>query len=101
MDALDFPDLALLTPKRSFSVSALQSLTLYNNNFVLSASEWIADRVKQEVPTEQWVQRAAQLCWQRTPTKTELKSFEAYAESYGLTALCRVLLNSNEYLFVD
>jgi hypothetical protein len=101
MDALDFPDLALLTPKRNFSVSALQSLTLYNNHFVLHASGWIADRVKQEVPTEQQVQRAVQLCWQRTPTKTELKSFEDYAELHGLTALCRVLLNSNEYLFID
>ncbi|WP_339741952.1 PSD1 and planctomycete cytochrome C domain-containing protein [uncultured Rubinisphaera sp.] len=101
MEALDFPDLALLTPKRNFSVSALQSLTLYNNNFVLHASGWIADRVKSEVPAEQQVERAVQLCWQREPTRSELKSFEAYSTTHGLRALCRVLLNSNEYLFID
>ncbi len=101
MEAMDFPDLALLTPKRSFSVSALQSLTLYNNSFVLHASGWIADRVKSEVSAEQQVRRAVQLCWQREPTETELLSFETYTATHGLAALCRILLNSNEYLFVD
>jgi mono/diheme cytochrome c family protein len=101
MEALDFPDLALLTPQRSFSVSALQSLTLYNNDFVLCASGWLADRVKREAPAEQRVRRAVEVCWQRAPTMTELDAFERYTESHSLEALCRVLLNSNEYLFVD
>ncbi|WDI41534.1 PSD1 and planctomycete cytochrome C domain-containing protein [Bremerella sp. P1] len=101
MESLDFPDLGLLTPKRNFSVSALQSLTLYNNDFILHASTWIADRVKREMPEDQQIRRAVELCWQRAPTVTEEKAFQSYAQSHGLEALCRVLLNSNEYLFVD
>ena len=100
-DFLDFPDLALLAPKRGFSVSALQSLALYNNDFVLHAAGWLANRVENEVPESQRVSRVVQLCWQRDPTEAERTAFEAHARTHGLPALCRVLLNSNEFLFVD
>ena len=101
MDALDFPDLALLSPRRGFSVSALQSLSLYNNDFVLHASTWLAERAARDAPGEEAVPRAVRLCWQRGPTAEELAAFREYAEAHGLAALCRVLLNSNEFLFVD
>lgn len=42
MEAMDFPDLGLLAPTRGFSASSLQSLTLYNNDFVLHFSQVIA-----------------------------------------------------------
>ncbi|MEM1296222.1 MAG: DUF1553 domain-containing protein, partial [Verrucomicrobiota bacterium] len=101
MEALDFPDLALLTPKRGFSVSALQSLSLYNNDFVLHASDWLADRLERECAKSEQVGQAVWLCWQREALTSELAMFQAYSESHGLAALCRVLLNSNELLFVD
>lgn len=101
MEALDFPDAALLTPNRGASVSALQSLALYNNDFVLSAATWFADRVRRETAPDDWINRAVQLCWQRDPTDSERKKFESYTNQHGLPALCRVLLNSNELLFVD
>ena len=102
MDTLDFPDMALLSPKRGFSVSALQSLSLYNNDFVLHAAEWIASRLEREATTEkEQIRRAVQLCWQRDPAASEMSTFDAYAQTHGLAALCRVLLNSNEFLFVD
>ena len=41
MEALDFPDLGILAPKRGQSLSALQSLAIFNNNFMLHGSEWI------------------------------------------------------------
>ena len=100
MESLDFPDLGLLTPKRGFSVSALQSLALYNNDFVLHASEWLASRIQEESP-EKKVARAVELCWQRQPTPAEDAVLATFAEQHGLAALCRVLLNSNEFLFVD
>ena len=37
----------------------------------------------------------------REPTADELRDFTAYAQQNGLAALCRVLLNSNEFLFVN
>ena len=37
----------------------------------------------------------------REPTADELPGFTAYAQKNGLTALCRVLINCNEFLFVN
>jgi hypothetical protein len=37
----------------------------------------------------------------REPTEDELPGFIAYAQKNGLAALCRVLINSNEFLFVN
>jgi len=102
MEALDFPDLGLLVPKRQVSVSALQSLALFNNEFVLHASEWLASRLQQEHqhPADQ-IRRAIELVWLRDPSRTEQQALEQYVNTHGLAALCRVLFNSNEFLFID
>lgn len=102
MEALDFPDLGLLSPTRGFSASALQSLSLYNNDFVLNESETLARRVEGEANTvEQQALRAVQLAWLREIDAVECVEFVEFAKANGLAALCRVLLNSNEFLFVD
>lgn len=94
MDALDFPDLGMLAPARGFSASALQSLALYNNRFVLHFSGELG---KQLTTPEEAVRRVLL----REPTAEEKTNFIAFAQKNGLAALCRVLLNSNEFLFVD
>ena len=94
MDTLDFPDLGLLAPSRSFSASSLQSLALYNNSFVLHFSSELAKQIT--TPTD-----AIRRILLREPTANELRDFTAYAQKNGLAALCRVLLNSNEFLFVN
>jgi hypothetical protein len=102
MEALDFPDLGLLAPKRGFSVSALQSLAVFNNDFVLHGSEWLAQRVESEGgDLEAHVQRAVRLVWLRPPSASEHVGFSNYARKHGLSAFCRVLLNSNEFLFIE
>ncbi|MHC4874915.1 MAG: PSD1 and planctomycete cytochrome C domain-containing protein [Planctomycetota bacterium] len=102
MEAMDFPDLGLLPPQRGFSVSALQSLTMFNNDFVLHGSQWIAQQIEQEQPDlDTQVARAVELAWLRQPGDEELAGFVNYAKQHGLAAFCRVLLNSNEFLFVD
>ena len=103
MEALDFPDLGLLSPRRGFSVSALQSLVLYNNDFVLHASEWLAARLETEKKNnpEEQVRLALNLTCFREPSAEELREFIGYVNDHGLAAFCRVLLNSNEFLFVD
>jgi len=94
MDTLDFPDLGLLAPSRGFSASSLQSLALYNNSFVLHFSSELAKQIT--TPSD-----AVRRVFLREPTKDELRDFTAYAQQNGLAALCRVLLNSNEFLFVN
>ena len=102
MEALDFPDLGLLTPKRTSSISSLQSLALFNNNFVLHASQWLADRAIKEHPDlRAQLQHLIQLLWLRAPSPNEKILFKTYAQQHGLPALCRILINSNEFLFIE
>ncbi len=102
MEVLDFPDAALLQPTRSFSASALQALTLFNNDFVLRHSEHFAARVEQlGADTPSRVRAAVRLAFQRAATPEEVRAMSAYAEQHGLAALGRVLFNSNEFLFIN
>jgi len=102
MEALDFPDLGLLAPARSFSFSSLQALTLFNNAFILHNSAALARRAEVETTTlEAQVGNAVRLVWLRTPTADESRDFTDFARVQGFPALCRVLLNSNEFLHLD
>ena len=102
MESLDFPDLGLLSPVRGFSASSLQALTLFNNSFVLHYSLALAGRAETGTNTlDQQVERAVQLVWLRLPSIDERAEFVEFANSRGLPALCRLLLNSNEFLFID
>ena len=102
MESLDFPDLGLLAPQRSVSVSALQSLTIFNNDFVLHHSQLLADTLSTNHSTvEEQISQACRLIILREPSTKEQALLVAYAKQYGLAATCRVLLNSNEFLFVD
>jgi mono/diheme cytochrome c family protein len=94
MDTLDFPDLGLLAPSRGFSASSLQSLALYNNSFVLHFSSELAGQIT--TPAE-----AVRRILLREPAAGELHDLTGYTQKNGLAALCRVLVNSNEFLFVD
>jgi len=102
LDALDFPDLGLLAPVRSTSVSPLQALALFNNDFVLHSSEQFALRLEKLGGTREAQIRAAFAhCHQRAPSASELARFSSLAGEHGLAAVCRVLFNSNEFLFID
>jgi hypothetical protein len=81
----------------------LQALALMNNAFVLRMSDRFADRLHQEFSgdLEGQIQRAFQLAYSRAPRPDELALTKHFAENHGLPALCRVLLNANEFLYVD
>lgn len=102
MDALDFPDMGLLAPARGFSASALQALAVFNNHFVLRCSEHFAARLEAlAVPAGERIQAAFRLALQRPASAEEIAGFTALAAEHGLPAVCRVIFNSNEFLFVD
>lgn len=101
MAALDFPDLGLLTPARSASISPLQALALYNNHFVLFHSAAMAEHVSRVTMDEdQQVIAVIQNLYQRDPAESELSLYRGHLQRHGLASLCRVLLNSNEFLFI-
>jgi hypothetical protein len=101
MTALDFPDLGLLAPNRTFSASPLQSLALMNNPFVLHQSQSTSERLQREHSVlEDQIRQLLELAYQRPPRDTELGALKAYATEHGLAALCRIVFNSNEFLFI-
>jgi hypothetical protein len=50
---------------------------------------------------EEQVRAAFRLVLLREPTDPERAGFAALAARHSLAAVCRVLLNSNEFLFVE
>jgi hypothetical protein len=102
LEPLDFPDLGLLAPVRGFSASPLQALTMMNNRFVLHHAEHMVRRAEKEsADRDQQLQLFAQWAWQRDPTDDERLLFQQLADKHGMAAVSRLMLNSNEFLFID
>lgn len=100
MEALDFPDAAQLTPQRSPSASPLQALALWNHDFVLYACERIADRISRDSSADP-VRGVFRLLLLREPSGDEMQKATQHIERYSLSSLVRVLINTNEFLFLD
>jgi hypothetical protein len=102
MDSLDCPDASQLSPVRNVSVTALQALTMWNNRFVVRQAEHFAERVGQASSSlASQIDTACELAWGRPPTATEAKALLGYATKHGMANTCRVLLNGNEFMFVN
>lgn len=139
MEVLDFPNLGLLAPTRTQTISPLQSLVLINHDFVLYHSQQLADRIRilsahpggtrgdvrqigllpggdggeyvEPVTAEPiedeppiapaHVADAYRFVFQRLPTSDERAAIMAYAHKHGLAATCRLLFNTNEFLYVE
>ena len=103
MDRLDCPDPSVLTPKRSTTITAIQALAVWNNAFVLRMAEHFAERIQRAGPRQvpRQVEEAFRLALGRSPTTAELEPYGSYAREHGLANMSRVLLNTNEFLFVD
>jgi mono/diheme cytochrome c family protein len=100
--AFDCPDGSLVMPRRSLSTTPLQALNLFNSRFTLQQSTVFADRLRKEAGADPAVQvrHAWTLAYNRMPDATEARSAEAFVRDQGLPALCRAVLNSNEFLFI-
>ena len=102
MDALDCPAGDQLTPVRNASVTVQQALALWNSAFVAHYAERFATRLSAEAKTQhKQIALACELALNRPPTGGEMNDFVAYAEKHGLANLCRLILNSNEFMFVN
>ena len=92
MDNFDCPDPSVATPQRSSSNTALQALTLLNDEFVWEQAQKLAVRAGS-------VEQAYELVLGRGPTARELALGRQYAASQSLALFCRVLFNTNEFLY--
>lgn len=103
LTTLDCPSPANLTPARLETTTALQSLALLNNDFMLRQVGHWAKRLEREAggdPAAQ-VRRAYALALSREPDDTELTAAVTLVERAGLPQFCRMLFNANEYVYVD
>ena len=103
MTTLDCPDPANLTPKRNVTTTPLQSLALYNNDFMLWQARYFSERLERESGEKAEAQagRAFVVAFGRSSTADELVLGAAFIESQGLFAFCRSILNANEFVYVD
>jgi mono/diheme cytochrome c family protein len=94
MTVLDCADPSMQVEKRSETLSPLQALALFNNGFMLAMAKHLAERAGS-------VEAAFRLALAREPTADAKRELEEYAKRYGLPNASRVILNLNEFVFVD
>jgi cytochrome c553 len=103
MDVLDFPTPSACTPVRNSTTTALQSLSLLNDPFVLQQSDHLAARLvdahQGDVPRQ--VTMAYRLALGREPSGEEKTLAVQFIEKRDLFRFCRALFNTNEFLYVD
>jgi len=104
LQALDCPDPSVMMPTRPGTITPVQALALMNNAFIEQCAERFAARVQREaadVSAAPQIRRAYQLALARAPTEQEAALAESFVAQHGLGQLCLVLLNTNEFLFVN
>lgn len=102
LDLFDCPDCATAAPKRTATTTPLQALNLWNGSMALRLAGTMAEKTKNEtklIPEQ--IQKVYQKTLGRLPTEMEAELASELANQHGLRALCRVLLNSNEFLMVE
>ena len=123
----DGPDRNSSTSQRTSTNVPGQALYLMNSPFVKEQAQAFARRLEADIPTNstasasastetsavdaQRIERAYQLAFNRTPTPDEQQSLLQFLQQHrehsdgeshdSLAALCRVILTSNEFFFLD
>ncbi len=102
MDALDCPDGSQLTPNRNESLTALQALATLNDKYIVRLSQHLADGLGgHEADPGRQIDDLYRRLFGRLPDEDEAAAVADYASRHGLANACRMLINSNEFLFVD
>jgi hypothetical protein len=102
LTALDCADPSVSVPQRDETLTPLQALALLNDNFMLDMSKHFAARLEQAGGgLDSEINLGFELEFGRAADASERKDLAAYAEQYGMANTCRVILNLNEFVFVD
>jgi len=94
--------------RRRTSVTPLQALSLFNGDFVNGEADALARRIRREAGEGkgEQVRLAYRLAFSRSPSPEEAGHFvkflgQAEEAEDALVGFCRVLLNANEFVYVD
>lgn len=101
--AFDVPDSGQVCPSRSRSTTPLQALNLFNSSFLIEQAEQLATRATSKAGSDvpKQITAAYELAYARAPESAEVRGALEFVQQNGLPALCRALLNSNEFLFIE
>jgi hypothetical protein len=103
----DGPDPNASTPVRGQTTVPTQALYFLNDEFFHASAKLTAVRVATDVPSDSSIKKLYRLVLQRDPTKAEAEITLDFVRRYDGTedekwqAICRVLLTSNEFVYVD
>ena len=103
METFDLPENAVSCGKRECSLVAPQSLAMMNGSLSQQASQCIADTILRDGvlnQSEQVCEVFRQIVL-RNPSDEELVSCLLFLETRTLVELCLVLLNTNEFVFIE
>lgn len=99
--SFDSPECAQLAPRRDVTTTPLQALALLNGLFIVQQAGFFAERVQKEAGQDvaAQVERAFVIAFGRKPDGGEARAAGEFVVKQGLSSLCRVLLNANEFLY--
>ncbi|MEE2639247.1 MAG: PSD1 and planctomycete cytochrome C domain-containing protein [Planctomycetota bacterium] len=100
--AFDFPDCGQVRAKRPVSTTPLQALNLLNSPFVMDQTRRIAERAVRESGggNRKALERLFELVLARQPSAEEITASLELMKTGDLAAVCRALINTNEFAFL-
>ncbi|MFM7931643.1 MAG: DUF1553 domain-containing protein, partial [Pirellula sp.] len=105
LETLDFANSTSPTPVRTVTTTAPQALLLLNDPWMHEQAEHLSRRVFHQFgeDSNKQIEFLWQLVYQRTPTAQEMRSALNYlgSDQQRVVSLCRALLNSSEFIYVD
>ena len=102
MATMDCADPSMLVERRNQTITPLQALAQMNNQLALAMAKHFAERVaKPSADSAAKISAAFRIALQRTPTDAECDELARYAQQHGLANACRLVLNLNEFVFID
>lgn len=101
LENFDAPDPSQSCARRDVSTVAPQALTMMNSGFVQDGARHLAGRLAKEGSAAARVSLGFRLVAGRAPTDAEMAKGVEFVERSGLDAFSLLLLNLNEFLYVD
>ncbi len=102
MTTLDCADPSMQVDKRNESVSALHALALLNDKLIVTMSGHFAERLQaRSTDLSSEVDAAYRAVTGHAAKPQDQAALLAFAREHGLSNLCRLLFNLNEFVFLD
>ena len=102
LETFDLPDNSVSCARREASLVAPQALTLLNGELVEQAATALAKTISMRTKlADEQCRLAFQQTLLRQPGEHELTLAVAFLKTHSLDELCRALLNTNEFAFIE